>query len=580
MESSAMEGAKEWLEIDFHAPTRSVVQSLVDKGDTASLVKMFAPRIAFGTAGLRGPMGAGYSNMNHITVMQCTQGIVKYLEQTLGTEEVKTRGVVIGYDHRWSATGVDSEMMARTAAAVCVMRGVKVFLFSGMVATPLVPFCVKYKKCAAGMMVTASHNPKDDNGYKMYGANGAQLCEPHDKSIAALILDNLKPWGDYASAIESVRDSPLCVDILEEAKDAYFEEMAASLCHHADDNADSSLPIVYTAMHGVGAPYTARSFQAFKLKPFFSVAEQNDPDPSFPTVAYPNPEEGKGALELSFSKASSVKSPLVLANDPDADRLAVAELQEGGKWKIFSGNEIGMLLAHWLYRKAVEKGKSPSKLAIVASTVSSKMTRALALKEGMRFEETLTGFKWICNKKFDLQQEGYEVILAFEESIGFCCGDLVNDKDGVCAAAVFAEMSVQLYKAGMTVSKHLDFLYESYGHFISRQGYVLVPNPKLTVEIFDKIRNDRHYPTSVGPYKISQVRDLTTGYDSSTADNKTTLPASASSQVSLGLWTSPVTCVQHLTFTFDNGCIANLRGSGTEPKLKYYVELHGSNAAQ
>lgn len=573
-DSEIIAAANGWLELDYHEPTRNAVKELLDAGNVAELRKLLGERLAFGTAGLRGPMGAGYNRMNHITVLQCTQGIVSYLEKT-GPADLKTKGIVIGYDHRSSAkAGVDSEMMALTAAAVCVSRGIKTYLFSKQVATPIVAFCVKYKGCAAGMMVTASHNPKDDNGYKMYGGNGAQLCDPHDTLIADQILLNLAPWVDYKTAAAAVRSSPLCVDALAEVADAYFAEMASTLCFQRPANAAAALRIVYTAMHGVGAPFAARAFAAFGHVPFVPVPLQNDPDPTFPTVAYPNPEEGKGALELAFAAAAAAGAPLVLANDPDADRLAAAELQADGTWRIFSGNEIGALLAHWLlaasrYDAALGSAPpgagagapAPAKYAVVASTVSSKMTRAIAQKEGMRFEETLTGFKWICNKKFDLQQEGYTVLLAFEESIGFCCGDLVNDKDGVCAAAVFAEMAVQLYGRGGTVTRHLDSLYARYGHFISRQGYVVVPDPKLTVAIFDRLRDAGRYPSACGPYAIAHVRDLTVGYDSSTADKKTTLPASTSSQ--------------HLTFTFANGCVANLRGSGTEPKLKYYVELSG-----
>mmetsp|Transcript_49138 Transcript_49138/g.122829 ORF Transcript_49138/g.122829 Transcript_49138/m.122829 type:complete len:493 (-) Transcript_49138:29-1507(-) len=456
-------------------------------------------------------------------------------------------------------------MMPGTAAAPCHSKGIKTYLFDTHVCTPMVPFTVKNRGCFAGMMVTASHNPKADNGYKMYGANGAQLCEPHDTHIADLILANLSPWTDYQTAVQSVLSSPLRLNDLESLMDSYYAEMEASLCFHKPTNPSSTLKIVYTAMHGVGTPFATRSFSTFGHPPFVGVPAQNSPDPTFPTVAYPNPEEGKGALELSFQAAKESGATLVLANDPDADRLAVAELQPNGGWRMFSGNEIGMLLAHWLWTKCVERGEK-GKLAVVASTVSSKMTRALADKEGMRFEETLTGFKWICNKKFDLQQEGYKVLLAFEESIGFCCGDLVNDKDGVCAMSVFAEMASQLHLKGINVSSHMDSLYDTYGHFVSRQGYVTVPDPKLTVDIFSKLREGGKYPTAVGGFKIAQVRDLTVGFDSSTADHKTTLPASASSQ--------------HLTLTFDNGCVANLRGSGTEPKLKFYVELHGPGKEQ
>ena len=179
----------------------------------------------------------------------------------------------------------------------------------------------------AGMMVTASHNPKDDNGYKMYGGNGAQLCDPHDAHIAELILTNLTPWVDYRAAAAAVRSSPLCVDAFDDISDAYFAQMARTLCFQRPANAAADLRIVYTAMHGVGAPFAARAFAAFGHKPFVPVPAQNDPDPTFPTVAYPNPEEGKGALELAFAAAAAAGAPLVLANDPDADRLAAAEQQ-------------------------------------------------------------------------------------------------------------------------------------------------------------------------------------------------------------------------------------------------------------
>jgi len=557
--------AQEWLDVDYLPSTRAIVEKMLADGDADGLKTLLGSRLAFGTAGLRGPMGAGYNRMNHVTVFQCTQGIVAYLLKTCDEASLKEKGVVIGYDHRRHECGVDSEMMARAAAAACHSKGIKTYLFDTHVCTPMVPFTVKNRGCFAGMMVTASHNPKADNGYKMYGANGAQLCEPHDTHIADLILANLSPWTDYQTAVQSVLSSPLRLNDLESLMDSYYAEMEASLCFHKPTNPSSTLKIVYTAMHGVGTPFATRSFSTFGHPPFVGVPAQNSPDPTFPTVAYPNPEEGKGALELSFQAAKESGATLVLANDPDADRLAVAELQPNGGWRMFSGNEIGMLLAHWLWTKCVERGEK-GKLAVVASTVSSKMTRALADKEGMRFEETLTGFKWICNKKFDLQQEGYKVLLAFEESIGFCCGDLVNDKDGVCAMSVFAEMASQLHLKGINVSSHMDSLYDTYGHFVSRQGYVTVPDPKLTVDIFSKLREGGKYPTAVGGFKIAQVRDLTVGFDSSTADHKTTLPASASSQ--------------HLTLTFDNGCVANLRGSGTEPKLKFYVELHGPGKEQ
>jgi phosphomannomutase len=323
MDSKVAALAQGWIDIDPNPTTRAAIQKLVDAGDESALNKALGSRLAFGTAGLRGPMGPGYSRMNDVTVLQCTQGIVSYLQKTNSADDLKAKGVVIGYDHRRSDTGVNSEAMALVAAAVCIHMGIKVYLYGRIVATPLVPFCVTHKGCAAGMMVTASHNPKDDNGYKMYGPNGAQLCEPHDTAISELILQNLAPWADYEAAAKTVRASPLCVDEFDRLSEEYFKTMADTLCFHAADNAASELKIVYTAMHGVGAPFAARAFAAFRLPPLVPVPAQNDPDPSFPTVAYPNPEEGKGALKLSFEAARAAGARLVLANDPDADRLAV-----------------------------------------------------------------------------------------------------------------------------------------------------------------------------------------------------------------------------------------------------------------
>ncbi|MGB1605368.1 MAG: hypothetical protein ACPIOQ_72220, partial [Promethearchaeia archaeon] len=220
-EAPIEELAQTWLAVDYVPQTRKAIETLLAAGDKPALEKLLRKRLAFGTAGLRGPMGAGFSRMNPVTVLQCTQGIVAYLEKTMGANKLQAAGVAIGYDHRDDLNGIDSEMMARAAAAVCVHRGIKVYLYSTIVCTPMVPFCVKAKGCAAGMMVTASHNPKADNGYKMYGANGAQLCEPHDTAIAELILENLEPWTDYAAASAAVRtaedalyDAYVCMDVL------------------------------------------------------------------------------------------------------------------------------------------------------------------------------------------------------------------------------------------------------------------------------------------------------------------------------------------------------------------------------
>lgn len=559
--------AAQWLAWDVNTGTRAQVQALVDATDIPALRKLFHGRLEFGTAGLRAVMGPGTTAINDLVVLQTAQGLAKYLIATLGEDETKRRGVALGYDHRVSGS-LNSKRFAELTAAVCVHLGIKVYLYEGFVATPLVPFCIEQKQCAAGVMVTASHNPKADNGYKVYWGNGCQIIPPHDEGIAGTILHNLAPWTTYSEELlASLRtgSSPLVEDPTAEMTASYFALMQRRLCRYAADNAVTNLRIAYTAMHGVGHAFTSRSFEAFSHKPYIRVEAQLLPDPEFPTVAFPNPEEGKGALKLAMETAEANGARLILANDPDADRLAVAEQDPVTKqWKIFTGNEIGLLLGHWelMQYLASHPDADKSQLYFVASTVSSKMLRAVANVEGVHFVETLTGFKWMGNKTADLRAEGKTVLFSFEEAIGFCVGDLVKDKDGVVAAAVFAEMAVQLATHNdTTVAQHLTSLYDKYGHFVTQNLYVKCYDPLVTNRIFERLRNGGQYWTACGDFTIDHIRDLTMGYDSEQPDKKAVLPVSASSHM--------------ITYTFANGCVATLRTSGTEPKLKYYVELAG-----
>ncbi|KAJ0398713.1 hypothetical protein P43SY_004130 [Pythium insidiosum] len=559
-----IQAAEQWLQWDVNHGTKALVQQYLDARDMPMLRKLFNGRLEFGTAGLRAAMGPGTTAMNDLVIIQTTQGICRYLVQVFGEAEAKRRGMAIGYDHRAAGT-LNSKRFAELTAAVCVHAGFKVYLYEGFVATPLVPFCIERKQCAAGVMVTASHNPKADNGYKVYWANGSQIIPPHDAGIAASILENLAPWAAYDdAALAALRSSPLVEDPTEEATTAYFANLKATLCRYPADNKATTLKIAYTAMHGVGHAFTSRSFAAFEHQPYVPVTAQLLPDPEFPTVAFPNPEEGKGALQLAMETAEANGARLILANDPDADRLAVAEQDpETKQWKIFTGNEIGVLLGHWelMQHLAQHPDADRKQLYFIASTVSSKMLNAVAQKEGLNFVETLTGFKWMGNKTAELRAEGKTVLFSFEEAIGFCVGDLVKDKDGVCAAAVFAEMAVQLHKQQRTVAQHLTSLYERYGHFVTQNHYVKCYEPAVTARIFERLRNGGKYWTHCGDFEIAHIRDLTTGYDSEQPDHRAVLPVSSSSHM--------------ITYKFTNGCVATLRTSGTEPKLKYYVELAG-----
>lgn len=554
---------EEWMKWDRNDKTRSEILSLVQNRQYDMLQKILLHRISFGTAGLRGKMAAGYTCMNDLVIIQTAQGFLKHLEEN-DTELLNANGIVIGYDGRYN-----SKRFAELTTALFLHRGYRVHLFSAVTPTPFVPFAVKKWKCAAGIMVTASHNPKEDNGYKVYGWNGSQIVSPVDKSIHKCILNNIEPWPT-AWDTQIICENPLVHDPLQETIDCYNKEIDEELIeNHKAINKKTALPFVYTAMHGVGYNYIVKAFEVAGLK-IIPVEEQKDPDPEFPTVKFPNPEEGKSSLDLSIKTANQNNVSIILANDPDADRLAVAEKNKTtGEWKVFTGNEIGALLGWWALHCYQEKnsGTPTSDVYMLASTVSSKILRSIAKVEGFNFIETLTGFKWMGNKAYDLIQNGKKVIFAFEEAIGFMYGSAVLDKDGVSAAVHVGTMISYLHHHGLSLKEQLDEIYKEYGYHISDNSYYICHDPDLIKEIFEKIRNYNGkctYPTSIlnGKYTIENVRDLTTGYDNSQPDNKAVLPVSSSSQM--------------VTFSFTNGLVATLRTSGTEPKIKYYTEMCAS----
>ncbi|GAB6032650.1 Phosphoglucomutase-2 [Chamberlinius hualienensis] len=549
------EKIKEWLEWDKNDATRAEIKSLVQNADFDTLRKLLLTRLTFGTAGLRGIMSAGYGRMNDLVLIQTSQGLAKYIVSTC--PDTKSKGVVIGFDGRHN-----SERFAALTARAFISNEIPVYLYSKMVPTPFIPYGVVKFGAIAGIMVTASHNPKEDNGYKVYWTNGAQIIEPHDKGIQSSIVENLEP-AEHAWDYDSVKSHPLVQDPLSQVMETYFKMLHDEVIYR-EINETTSIKFTFTPMHGVGYPYMLEAFKSCALPPFFPVKEQIEPDPEFPTVKFPNPEEGKSALDLSFETAKRHGSDVILANDPDADRLAVAELLPSGEWKVFTGNETGALLGWWMWHRFSQQHPdiNPDDVYMIASTVSSKMLRAIAKKEGFHFIETLTGFKWMGNKAHELLQNGKTVLFAYEEAIGFMCGVTVLDKDGVNAAVKMAELAAYLRTKGSTLTQYIGHIYEEYGYHVSRNSYYICYEQPTIVSMFERLRNyngPNTYPKECGPFPIKSVRDLTTGFDSSFPDNKAILPFSKSSQM--------------ITFTFENGCVATLRTSGTEPKIKYYTEL-------
>jgi phosphoglucomutase len=557
MAKDIKELAREWLELDEDKSTTDEIYRLFQQGNTDELERRLRTRIAFGTAGLRGPMQAGFACMNSLTIIQASQGLAAYLLKT--EHDVKKRGVVIGRDARHN-----SEKFAKLTAAAFVAKGIKVWWYETPSHTPMVPFGVREMNAVAGIMVTASHNPAKDNGYKVYWSNGCQIIPPHDTGIAASIMENLKPvtWDT------SVVDNPelLVEGSLDLVKDKYHKAILYA-AHPEGSHVKLSpdLRFVYTPMHGVGLPAMTQCAETLGVASQMTVVQaQAQPDPDFPTVKFPNPEE-KGALDLAIETADQSSIRLILASDPDADRLAVAE-KVRDKWHIFTGNQLGVLIGSYLFER-YPSSKPREKLAMLASTVSSRMLAALAKKEGFKFTETLTGFKWLGNVARDLESEGYDVAYAFEEALGYMVPQTVHDKDSISAAAVFLTAASQWSTQGLTPYAKLQSLYEYLGYFEDANTYLVSPSPAVTTLVFTAIRAlGSPYPTTIGSRKIVRWRDLTLGYDSKSKDHVPDLPVDVTSQM--------ITC------ELDDGAVFTVRGSGTEPKIKLYIECQGKSSVE
>ncbi|GLB35182.1 putative phosphoglucomutase/phosphomannomutase, alpha/beta/alpha domain III [Lyophyllum shimeji] len=554
---------EEWLSLDQNQQTRQEIQTLWDAGNTEELERRMRPRIEFGTAGLRGRMEAGWARMNDLIVIQTSQGLCSYVSAQV--DDAATRGVVIGHDHRHN-----SERWARLAAAAFISGGLKVYFLQELVHTPMVPFSVKKLRAACGVMITASHNPKHDNGYKVYWENAVQIIPPYDEGISHAIKTNLQPrsWD-----VDVVQTSPLVENVTAQMLDEYFRQLKY-LNKSRTLNETSGVKFINTSMHGVSDRFAARAFEDFGFQPYVPVEEQRQPDPEFPTVRFPNPEE-KGALDLALKTADREGAPYVLAQDPDADRFSAAEKGANGEWTTFTGDQLGVTFGHHIFESYKTSGKPLDKLAMVASTVSSKMLEAIAKKEGFKFVECLTGFKYIGNTALDLVKQGYEVPFGYEEAIGFMFGSEIRDKDGIAATVSFAEIVTALHSKGKTVQSSLQTLYDRYGYFQTNNSYFICTDPSIIDKIFARIRSwnanepPPSYPREIAGLTVTRVVDLTIGYDSGNPPTyRPSLPLSSGHMIQFRAENKADGTKITLT----------IRTSGTEPKIKYYLEGSGKDA--
>lgn len=523
--------AEAWIDQDPDPETRAELTALVaavhddDGAASAELADRFDRRLEFGTAGLRGVIAAGPNRMNRVLVAQAAAGLAAYLLEHAPTGAQPS--VVIGYDGR-----KNSEVFARDSAEIIAGAGVRAILLPRLLPTPVLAFAVRRLGTSAGVMVTASHNPPHDNGYKVYlgdDDHGSQIVPPSDAGIAAHILRVAEssrvpdlPRGTYETAPETVVDD-------------YVERTAAIAV--PPSSADAEPRVVYTAMHGVGWETMSRVLTKAGYREPALVTAQIAPDPDFPTVSFPNPEE-PGALDLSFERAAEVDAELIIANDPDADRLAIAIPTATG-FRRLSGNEVGLLLGWEAAERASRvAGDGGPEGALACSIVSSPGLAAIAEAYGLEFHATLTGFKWISRAP--------GLVFGFEEALGYLFNpDDVRDKDGISAAMAFLSIASRLKAEGRTIDDHLDAFVERFGCFASAQVSIRVDDLSRIGAIMAKLRAAP--PNRIGGIRVERIEDLIDGFDD--------LPAS-----------------DVLRILLEDGSRIMVRPSGTEPKLKIYID--------
>ena len=522
---TAHEQAEAWIAEDPDDETRAELTALLD--DEAALTERFASRLTFGTAGLRGELGAGPSRMNRVVVAQAAAGFAAWLIARGGSQSV-----VVGYDGR-----KNSEIFARDTAEIMAGAGVAVTLFPRALPTPVLAFAVRHLKTSAGVMVTASHNPAADNGYKVYLGGldgGSQIVSPADAAIEAAILavapvSRLLRSEDYLLASEDVVS-------------AYVARTAA-----LRTTTDPAPHFAYTAMHGVGWETARAVFAAAGLGAPDVVAEQIEPDPDFPTVAFPNPEE-EGALDLSIALAMKTGAELIVANDPDADRLAIAVPFEAG-WRRLSGNEVGSLLG-WRAALRLENEDATgtghaNRRTLAASLVSSPALKEIARKFNLDYVETLTGFKWISRVG--------GLAYGYEEALGYLVDpDKIRDKDGISAAVDFLSLAAELKASGTSLAEHQAAFDERFGAYASSQISIRVTDLAAIGSTMERLRHDP--PSRLGADTVESIDDFIDGFGSFSASNI------------LRYWVGSTARVI-------------VRPSGTEPKLKVYIDAWSRNGS-
>lgn len=539
----------------FDDATKSELKSL--EGNEDEIFDRFYRELEFGTGGLRGVIGAGTNRMNFYTVGKATQGLANFINK----QGAAAKGVAIAFDSRRM-----SPEFADTAACVLAANGIKAYIFDSLRPTPELSFALRTLGCTAGIVVTASHNPPEYNGYKVYWEDGAQITAPKD----AQIIGEVNAIKDYAEikkmTTEEAKAAGLYEVIGKEIDDKYMEALKKLVLHpEAIKQMASSLKIVYTPLHGTGNVPVRRVLKELGFEQVTVVPEQELPDGNFPTVSYPNPEDKK-AFALALDLAKKVDADLVLATDPDADRLGVyAKDTKTGEYKVFTGNMSGMLICEYEMSQKKALGILPDNGALVTTIVSSNMAQAVAKEYGMKFIECLTGFKYIGEQiKFFEQTGSNEYVFGFEESYGCLVGTHARDKDAVVAVMALCEAAAYYKTQGITLWDQMLNIYNKYGYYkedLFTMTFKGADGAKKMQDMMDAYR--KNTPKQVGAYKVLRLRDYKNDVITDLATGET---------VPTGLPKSNV-----LYFELENDAWFCIRPSGTEPKIKFYAGIKGTS---
>ena len=541
----------------FDEQTRAELKAL--EGNEEEIQDRFYRQLEFGTGGLRGVIGAGTNRMNIYTVRQATQGLANYIIHENGQD----KGVAIAYDSRRM-----SPEFAKEAALCLNANGIKSYLFDSLRPTPELSFAVRKLGCIAGIVITASHNPREYNGYKVYWEDGAQITPPHDKNILAEVA-KVTDFGMIKTMPETEAVGKGLFHIIDSSvDDAYMEELKKQSIHpDIIGKVSKDIKIVYTPLHGTGNIPVRRVLKELGFEQVYIVKEQEEPDGAFPTVAYPNPEDSK-AWELALKLAKEVDADIVLATDPDADRLGVyAKDLKTGEYVSFTGNMSGALIAEYILREKAAKGELPENPAIIETIVTTDMLKAIAKEYNAALIEVLTGFKFIGEQiKIFEQENSYHYVFGMEESYGCLAGTYARDKDACVAVMMLCEVAAYYKTQGKTLCDAMEEMYQKYGFYQEGLATVTMKGMDGAKQIENLMAEQRkNPPKELGGFQVLRVRDYK-------EDKVTDMQTKQETKTGL-----PISNV--IYYELENNAWCCVRPSGTEPKIKYYFGVKGDSAA-